>query len=295
MISKKLNFIVIGAQKSGTTSLRMYLQEHPKINLPYGSKEAPFFNIDSEYKKGWDQYLNSNFTNFSKYDFLGKVSPQYMCDFRVPERIHETLPEVKLIALLRNPIDRAFSHYKMSVRRDLEKRNFDRIVKESLNPEVLAYSRSLVISNKESETSCYFVWGEYGRILSNYLEFFGKDRVLVVFSEHLESQPLSVVNRIIDFIGLKQDFIPNNIYDRFHVGAKDSALKNLKRNIFLSSTWKFIPESFRPSTRAFLKYLVDLAYLMPSRSNKINKNTRRNLNNFYKNDVQHLTQSFNIV
>ena len=115
---KPLDFLIIGAQKSGTTSLFKYLNQHPDIAMP-ADKEAPYFTNDELYSAGWQHYLGNYFTGYDQELLWGTASPQYMSDLRAAERITRDLPNTRLIAILRNPIERAYSHYLMQKRRGL--------------------------------------------------------------------------------------------------------------------------------------------------------------------------------
>ncbi len=177
-----LDFIVIGAQKSATTTLFQHLHHHPEIALPSG-KEWPFFSHDPIYERGWGAYLESLAGNGGVSDparSWGTVTPQYMVggvlnttldplaagydERTVPRRMHERLPDVRLVAILRDPVARAVSHHRMVVRRGGELRSFDEAIDELLAPAALEEAR-----RRPAESSGYVVWGEYGRILAGYL------------------------------------------------------------------------------------------------------------------------------
>jgi hypothetical protein len=111
------DFIIIGAMKSGTTSLYNYLVQHPNV-LKGAKKEIHFF--DWQYEKGLPYYRSQFPTqpykifmrSFRKYEFIcGEASPYYFFHPHVARRVAQDLPHVKLIAILRNPVDRAYSHY----------------------------------------------------------------------------------------------------------------------------------------------------------------------------------------
>src|SRR4051812_23905676 len=113
------NFLVIGVEKGGTTWLHAQLKKHPQIFLP-DTKEIHFFNkyssnlIERDYFKlgiGW--YLDF-FKPYNGQRAIGEVTPMYICDSEAPLRIQKTLLSVRLIAILRNPVDRAYSHYWMA-------------------------------------------------------------------------------------------------------------------------------------------------------------------------------------
>src|SRR5947209_6229116 len=87
MEARALDFMVIGAQKSGTTSLHKYLQPHPALHM-LPEKEAPFFSNDAWYDRGWPKFSEEFFANAPRDQLRAKVSPIYMADRRVPARVH---------------------------------------------------------------------------------------------------------------------------------------------------------------------------------------------------------------
>ncbi|MDB6019866.1 MAG: sulfotransferase [Pedosphaera sp.] len=212
---RPLDFVIIGAQKSGTTSLYRYLQWHPSIYL-LPEKEAPFFNLDAAYLRGWEWYCQEFFGGAPEGKLWAKATPSYMADQRVPQRLHQAMPATKLIALLRNPVDRAFSHYRMAVKRGLEKRSFAESVIDQLQPASLARDRLLPVG---IEQQGYLVMGEYSRILGNYLERFSRNQLLVLFTEDLAAQPRYVIRRILRFLGIEETFEPPNLGKHYHVGG----------------------------------------------------------------------------
>lgn len=214
---KILDFIVIGAQKSGTTSLFHYLRGHPDIYLP-PEKEAPFFTPTSLYAKGVESYLESAFCNAPEDAAWGTMTPHYMTDPDVPSRIRETMPDVRLIAVLRNPIDRAVSHYKMCRRRELITDSFDVAVERQLQPEHLERARRLGVA-LETESECFVAWGEYGRILGNYLDNFPSDQLQIIFLDELSTSPESVIDGVLTHLNLPTGFRPSNLGVRYHVGG----------------------------------------------------------------------------
>ena len=136
LVGRKLpDFIIIGAQKSGTTSLYDFLIKHPAI-APAAKKELHYFSV--QYARG-ELWYRSNFpTNLSRSAFYkkttqrllsGEASPLYLFYPMVPDRMKEILPDVKLIVILRNPVDRAYSHYHHSLRKNMEPMSFERAVR----------------------------------------------------------------------------------------------------------------------------------------------------------------------
>jgi hypothetical protein len=230
-----LDFIVIGAQKAGTTSLFQYLKQHPQISLPTG-KEVPYFSHDTTHARGWTAYME----NLIRHDGLldpackwGTVTPQYMVggvykatiasalnngydERTVPRRIHRRLPDVRLVAILRDPVERARSHHRMMVVRGRERRSFDDAIGELLRPDALKRAR-----RHPQERTGYIVWGEYDRILAGYFDVFPREQILVVFTQELQRAPAQLLSRIQEFIGVRADFEPDNLGARFREGATE--------------------------------------------------------------------------
>jgi len=110
-LKRNVDFLVIGAQKSGTTSLFKYLQRHPELYLP-PSKEINFFVNASKFPRGLDWYIETYFRGADEDKLWGEVCPSYIGYTSAPANIYANCPDVKLVAILRNPIDRAYSHYR---------------------------------------------------------------------------------------------------------------------------------------------------------------------------------------
>lgn len=227
-----LDFIVIGAQKAGTTSLFEYLRQHPELSLP-ATKEAPFFSHEPVYRRGFDDYLRKAFGIADANTRWGTVTPQYMVgglweqpnpgedgrgfdERTVPLRIRELLPEVRLIAILRDPVQRARSHHRMAAMNKIEARTFERAVEDLLQPEALTDAR-----REPREQAGYVVWGEYGRILAGYFEVFRSEQILVLFTDELERDAAGVLRRIYEFLGVQADFLPDNVGTRYREGGTD--------------------------------------------------------------------------
>jgi hypothetical protein len=230
MRKQSLDFIVIGAQKAGTTSLFEYLRMHPAVYLPPG-KERPFFSNDPVYEGGWSEYLSQTFHGPSDRCLWGTVTPQYMAgavymrasaaqadDLRpeqtVPRRIRKQLPEVKLIALLRDPVARCISHYTMNMLSGLERRPIDDALTNLLSAKELDAARV-----KPREENACIVWGEYGRILTGYFEEFAREQMLILFSDDLRNAPQETMRRTFEFLGVDSGFVPPNLGRRYREGS----------------------------------------------------------------------------
>jgi Sulfotransferase domain len=257
-----LDFIVIGAQKSATTTLFEHLRRHPDVALPV-AKEVPFFSHDEIYRRGWDLYIDELTGEGPMSDpgkLWGTVTPQYMMggvlkplhgvepgaynEQTVPRRIQAQLPEVRLIAILRDPVQRAISHHSMAQRRGGERRTIDAAVEELLRPEQLLASRVA-----PTDINSYITWGEYGRILGGYLDVFARERLLVLFTEQLEQSPLDLLATLYRFIGASEDFVPENADGRYFVARNEAGFEWRRPGTWMSPSSPVSPQGLQRGVR----------------------------------------------
>lgn len=242
-----IDFIFIGAQKSGTTALHEYMKNHPSIILPKG-KEAPFFNRDEYYKLGIAQYIQKTYPKYKKNgDLWGKISPQYMSNELISKRVLTSLPDAKLFAILRDPIQRAKSHYVMSVQRGLETRDINAAFEQLLNPGNLARSRELD-STQASESSCYIAWSEYGRILDIYQRLRPDNPPVVFYFEDMLENPIEFMKCIFDTLGVDRNYTSPIVGKQVFKSGENSLIKILKKissNDAIRKMWRSIPVNIR--------------------------------------------------
>lgn len=203
------DFLVIGAQKSGTTTLFSLLSKHPNIYLP-PQKEVQFFSNDMLYSRGVEWYCSENFSAGKASDVLGEISPQYMAYEKVPGRIKELLPSIKLIAILRHPLERAFSQYQMTVRRGQENRGFLEAFEHSL--------KASKLGEVLPEGHAYYQYSNYMDIIKRYLALFPKKQILLLFQEDLGESPELVLSAIYEYLGVPQT-LPENSKVRLHAAG----------------------------------------------------------------------------
>lgn len=204
------DFLIIGAQRCGTSSLYYYMVEHPSI-IPAYTKELHYF--DEKYKNGLTWYRAQFPSMLHKYyverirslDFLtGEASPYYLFHPLAPKRIARIMPQVKLIALLRNPVDRAYSQYWIEYGKH-EKLSFEEAIaaeEERVAGEVekMLKDESYISYNHRHYT--YLARGIYADQIQNWLHFFPKEQLLVLKSEDLYKDPAAVLKTTFDFLGL---------------------------------------------------------------------------------------------
>jgi hypothetical protein len=239
-VKDKLDFTIIGAQKSGTTTLFELLKQHNDIYLPPG-KEAFFFGRPEREKNGWDWYIKEFFSDAKEGQLWGTVVPHYMAYPGIAAKMHKVTPDIKIIAILRDPFSRSYSQYSMSLRRSMDNRNYYDAIKSLSAESELNYAR-----NDISETNSYIIRSEYGRILLSFKEEFGLENMLVLFMDDLENSPQKVLDQICDFLEIS-DFYPTGIGKKFHKGSTKAKLvivtkmmNSIKKNKYLKKIIKKI-------------------------------------------------------
>lgn len=205
------DFLVIGAQKSGTTSLHRYLIGHPRVCWA-NTKEVHFFN--DAYTLGVPWYLAQFPWRWEtrvagrrrgERTAVGEATPEYLFHPRVPARVHAFDPRMRLIAVLRDPVDRAYSQYQMQVRKRGETRTFE----ELLDLEQVELPRELErIAADPAYVSpiglrrSYVSRGRYAEQFERWLRLFPREQLLILMSEELSADPPTTVARVADFLGL---------------------------------------------------------------------------------------------
>jgi len=225
----KPNFLVIGANKGGTTSLYHYLTAHPEVFKP-AIKEPMFFNHylsegeDGEFRA---QKVIKTKTSYAKlfegsenFKAAGEFSTSYLANPYCAENIYDFNPKMKLIAILRNPIERAFSNYLMYVRWGEETRSFSRALRDVLEGKELPQGKQ------------YIYLGHYLESLKTYRDKFGENQLLVLINEDLRRDAVGTFRSICDYLEVDSNFVPDfkkkyNTNDSVEIRSFHKFLKKL--------------------------------------------------------------------
>ncbi len=192
----QIGFIICGAQKGGTTALDQYLRMHPEICMA-DKKEVHFFDNDKYFVDQKPEFLKYHF-NFSPkthHKIIGEATPIYMYWENAIERIYNYNPDIKLIAVLRNPIHRAFSHWNMERDKNREHRTFWKAIKEE---EV----RLRDAGHKQDRTFSYLERGFYSDQIKQMRSFFNNDQILILQNESLRNDPNQVLAKVAQFLSI---------------------------------------------------------------------------------------------
>ncbi|MAZ72133.1 MAG: hypothetical protein CMC70_03205 [Flavobacteriaceae bacterium] len=243
------NFLIIGCNKGGTTSLFQYLKEHPEVFMPR-IKEPMFFNYYQ--KTGEDgafrtQKVIKSFPSYRKifegseaYKVSGEASTSYLANPYCAANIYDFNPTMKLIAILRNPIERAFSNYLMYVRWGEEKRTFKNALKDEMEGKELPQGKQ------------YIYLGRYLKSLQIYSSTFGEEQIKVLLYDDLKSSPHQLFKEVCGFLNIDDSFTPNlnkrfNTNDAVEIRPIYRNLKRLDRKFNFS---KILPNSLKKKIHA---------------------------------------------
>jgi hypothetical protein len=181
-ISEWPNFLIVGAANSGTTSLYTWLNQHPEVLLPALKEPHYFSQIRPSYEQRYMRtYVTQEraylklFRGGAGYRAVGEASPSYLFDAEAPLRIRSAVPHARIIVLLRDPVERAQSHYLMDVREGVQDRPFYEAIEEDWNRSRKGWGISHL----------YVELGLYADQVKRYLTTFGSDQVLILMFEEL--------------------------------------------------------------------------------------------------------------
>ncbi|GAB4362496.1 MAG: sulfotransferase [Cyanophyceae cyanobacterium] len=201
------DFLIIGVQKGGTTSLYRYLLQHPQV-APAATKEVHFFDL--HYGQGLDWY-RAQFPELGSRRgdrpvLTGEASPYYVFHPLAAQRIQEVMPTAKLIVLLRNPVDRALSHYFHEVRWGFETLDLEAAL--ACEGDRLAGEAERMLDDGSYQSFnyqhySYLKRGRYGEQLKGWRSRFSASQILVLCSEQFYENPAATLDRVTAFLGLE--------------------------------------------------------------------------------------------
>lgn len=238
------HFIIIGAQKSGTSSLFFYLSQHPQI-LKSFRKEPHFF--DRNYQRGMNWY-RAHFPlerEVSAGSITGEATPEYLFLPFVPEQIYQHIPGVKLIVLLRNPTERAISNYFMEVRAGREHLP----IMQAFRQEETRLENVLRRKDFTNPALVYFSYkkrGIYKEQLERFMRFFSENQLLVLNSEFFLDDPRRILRKVFQFLNVDENFEIRDIRLQ-NVGAKKKEVG--------PEVYDYLNEYFSPHNRDLYKLL----------------------------------------
>jgi len=252
------DFLIIGTQRGGTTSLYHYLQGHPCIQ-PSTIKEIHFF--DRRFNKGLSWYRGHFPTRLGKYysqrvrqqPFVtGEASPSYLFHPHAPGRVAQVLPGARLIVLLRNPVDRAYSQYFHAIELGHESLSFEEAIEEE--EERTARERERILADERYYSHAYkhrsyLTRGIYVEQLRAWMELFGRQQFLILKSEDFYADPAGTLKQVLAFLQLPETepVLNKGEYEQFNTNTYSSKMDPALRQRLI--------EYFRPHNARLYDYL----------------------------------------
>lgn len=246
------NFLIIGAAKAGTTALHTYLNQHPQIYMT-PEKETNFFAFEGEILNfngpGDEAIVQFSITDLATYQAefqkverekaIGEACPLYLYSPKAPERIYSHLPQVRLIAILRNPVDRAYANFLHLIRDDREPQS--------------DFALALQSEDDRIQQNWEWFWhyrqlGYYATQLQRYYTLFKSDQIRVYLYDDLRDNALGLVQDLFQFLEVDANFVPDmQIRPNKSGMPKNSLLHQLltKPNPIKTILKPFFPASLR--------------------------------------------------
>lgn len=272
-------FLIIGGMKCGTTSLHHYLSEHPEIQRLPRMKETNFFSGPPEgipYPPGSRRIedLEEYERLFDDaYNMRGEASPCYTLYPRrkgVPERIKELVPDIKLIYLVRDPVDRAMSQYHFSVSVEDERRS----LREAL-------------TDVDDPNSLFTCPGFYAAQLERYLLHFPQEHILVVDQAELRAERQGTLREIFAFLGVDDSFVSPLFDDEFNAGEER---RKYSRFVILHRRMQASAQRLPQGLRRFLRRSIEHVVSRPLQPPALDEDVRTHLQELYAPDVERLRE-----
>lgn len=191
-MNNKVSFFCVGVQKAGTSTLHDIIKQHPDVSLPK-RKETHFFRDDDKYDRGLDFFFNL-FEQKSGAKVYGEIDPDYLYFENCAQRIESTFQDVKIIIILRNPIDRAYSHYLMTKSRGLEELSFE---------EAIHAEKDRLKSHFDHINYSYISRGMYTKQIERFESIFGPENVTVFLFDDFLANAEKVITKFVEFAGLE--------------------------------------------------------------------------------------------
>jgi hypothetical protein len=221
----RVDFVIGGTQKGGTSALDSFLRQHPEICMPSTRKELHFFDREAE-NTDYNAY-HANFRPKAQHRVIGEASPMYMYWETAPGRIWKYNPKMKWILALRNPVERAFSAWNMEAKRSKEKLPFA----EAIEKEPVRCGEALPLQHR---VYSYIDRGFYTHQVRRLFNIFGQNNVLILLSEELRNEHQKTLSRVFEFLGVDSSFVPPeaSVFEQEYTDKIDNQLRTRLNETF---------------------------------------------------------------
>jgi hypothetical protein len=222
----KVDFVIAGTQKGGTSALDFYLRQHSSISMAK-VKEVHYFDTEMNFQAQPDYTkYHSYFDAENEGKIWGEATPIYMYWYSAPRRMWEYNPLLKIILVLRNPIERAYSHWNMERDRGWESNEFI----DAINEEAERCREALPLQHR---VYSYTDRGFYSEQIRRLWHYFSKEQILIIRNDELRMFPEKTLNQVTsflgveEFVGIRQEDIHSRPYKRKMTQAEYAFLRDL--------------------------------------------------------------------
>jgi len=276
----KVGFFIVGAPKAGTTSLFHYLNTHPEIKMS-SAKEPNYFSDKELFDQGLYygtsridtlQKYNSLFSGRKKEKLMGESSVSYLYYSEVPKRIKVYNTDSKIIVMLRNPVDRAFSHYLMDYRLGLTSESFES-------------EFNIKIGLKFQQ---YFLLGNYSSQVKRYIDVFGRENIHFIWYSDFKKNTSLELEKVFDFLSLNTNYCLdfNKVHNSFFMPKN-----NIVRKIYSIIWLRKVLVSLIPST--FISLIKSILFNKGNKP-KISVEVRNSVSLYFEKDIEILEKLLSI-
>jgi len=268
----KVGFFIVGAPKAGTTSLFHYLNTHPEIKMS-SAKEPNYFSDKELFDQGLYygtsridtlQKYNSLFSGRKKEKLMGESSVSYLYYSEVPKRIKVYNTDSKIIVMLRNPVDRAFSHYLMDYRLGLTSESFES-----------EFNKKIGLKFQQ-----YFLLGNYSSQVKRYIDVFGRENIHFIWYSDFKKNTSLELEKVFDFLSLNTNYCLdfNKVHNSFFMPKN-----NIVRKIYSIIWLRKVLVSLIPST--FISLIKSILFNKGNKP-KISVEVRNSVSLYFEKDIE---------
>lgn len=268
---KEIDFMIIGSQKAGTSSLLYYLSQHPKI-LVHHTYEFVYFFQDDVYEQGYENAFKHNYKQEGQEDkFLLAKNVMVMYSHEALKRLYEHNPDVKIIIVLRNPVSRAYSSFWYA---KTTGREVATTFEEAINK-----GKTEATNNKYIQQNLqYLEMGEYARYIKTVMEIFPAENVKVIIFEEFIKNLKAGLNEVVTYLNLQSFEFDTTKKVNESRAAKSQFIANITAPGKKSKWTKLIPIKYRNKLRKLLTKHNSKPFVVPP----MNEATQEELNLYYK-------------
>jgi hypothetical protein len=277
------NFLIAGQVAAGTGSLNAYLKQHPDIYMPEQmSPEPGYFAKKCEYTKPLSWYEETYFSKWDGETAAGERSSLYLSSPGAAQRIHEALPGVKLIFTLRNPIERAWGNYRFTALNGLETLSFKKAIDQE--PQRMANMKGQFWNDVQPYGNFYR--GLYAEHLQEYYKYIPKERILLIKSERLSSEPEKTLREVFRFLGVDEDVSVEEPANFSSPNVRSLYCQRLFRKLFGSRLDRAVQRVRELSANGIMDFIIGLN--LTSQKTRMPEDVRTHLIKLYSDSMDAL-------